>query len=633
MEALFLTHLSPLVSPTSKSSQSSPQAASSSHSNDFSKYPYIIIGSGMGGGMVTRKLMCDDDDSGDSGKQKPRVLLLEKGGLQFHTHCLNTSRKHFPHKSQDGRGRDNEVMFDRYLSMRRTMYSLKKESEKSICGGGSVFELGGRSLFWSLETPSIRDDRLKHFSPKDVVGDLEDTTTSTETQTPTGETITITQTSEGWYTKAMRILTNSPPGDVNYPQQHVSTQTQDQVSKAKSDLAQALGGFKTSSIGVQSTPNGAEFADTNNLYYFAQNAYSTTDWIQDRAFNQPVEDDLPLAASLYASAEKLTVKNSKVTGLDITVNNKNVHFDVSEKQKVILCAGTVNTAAIALRSDGLSESVRKEIGKNLTDHEIWMTRYWRKIGVNEYKAQKAVELSCYITAHGHEALLTVCLHAEKFYGHGFADGNGYTDANVELVNVLNIMFEFEAELNTKGAVTLNNNEPLIEINHNTLDSSPDFKTELTTICKAIRKKFGFVEGSSEGGFTDKVMLAKWGSVAHEVGTMRMDSPSDNKGVVDSNLRVKGVDNLFVCDLSVFPCSPMENPSLTLTALAMRLAAHLKKLEGEKDGGSTNDQNKTSGGSGGNTGLGKGGKCWCDGRKPPPYTCNPDCWKFAASTDF
>ncbi len=46
------------------------------------------------------------------------------------------------------------------------------------------------------------------------------------------------------------------------------------------------------------------------------------------------------------------------------------------------------------------------------------------------------------------------------------------------------------------------------------------------------------------------------------------------GVVDEQLRVHGLANLYVCDLSVFPTSPAANPSLTLVALALRLAEFL-----------------------------------------------------------
>lgn len=526
--------------------------------------------------MLARKLISDRDRS--SGNLAPRVLLLERGGLGYATHCLNTSRKNFQHKCQEERGRDNEVMFDNYMFVHETGYSLKKDCEKSICGGGSVFELGGRSLFWSLEAPRINHDRFTHFFPDAVVKDLEDSKKEmTSTDQITGNTTTTDQNgdpkSEGWYTKALRILANEPPGDVNYPKERVSTKT------LFDDLSTALGDFRITSIEVQLTPNGAEFPNQSNLYYFAQNAYSTTDWILDRMFNQQRQNNLPFVGMLGHPVDKITVEDKNVTELFIN----GVPWNVNKNQKVILCAGTVESAAIALRSQGLPTKICDEIGKNLTDHEIWMNRYWKKMTPKEYNTQEAIEMSCYVDVHGHEALLTVCLHAEKFYGHGFADGNEKADTNLEHISVINIMLEFEAELNSNGAVTLEDDKPVIEINRERLDSSTEFDEKLKKLFKDIREKFDF-KGSSEDGYEDDIKLAQWGSVAHEVGTMRMDGARDSNGVVDSNLKVKDVNNLFVCDLSVFPYSPMENPSLTLTALAMRLAAHLETLEKEEESG-------------------------------------------------
>ena len=66
--------------------------------------------------------------------------------------------------------------------------------------------------------------------------------------------------------------------------------------------------------------------------------------------------------------------------------------------------------------------------------------------------------------------------------------------------------------------------------------------------------------------------AGFGVVGHEVGTMRMGM--EGKGVVDENLKMNGLENLYICDLSVFPVSPSANPSLTLVALAQRLGDHL-----------------------------------------------------------
>jgi choline dehydrogenase-like flavoprotein len=62
---------------------------------------------------------------------------------------------------------------------------------------------------------------------------------------------------------------------------------------------------------------------------------------------------------------------------------------------------------------------------------------------------------------------------------------------------------------------------------------------------------------------------------HHMGTTRM-SADPKKGVVDQNCRVHSMDNLFVAGSSVFATSGYANPTLTIVALALRLADHLKQ---------------------------------------------------------
>jgi choline dehydrogenase-like flavoprotein len=52
-----------------------------------------------------------------------------------------------------------------------------------------------------------------------------------------------------------------------------------------------------------------------------------------------------------------------------------------------------------------------------------------------------------------------------------------------------------------------------------------------------------------------------------------DDPA--KGVVDADLRVHGMDNLYVAGSSVFTTSGNGNPTLTIIALTLRLADHLR----------------------------------------------------------
>lgn len=79
----------------------------------------------------------------------------------------------------------------------------------------------------------------------------------------------------------------------------------------------------------------------------------------------------------------------------------------------------------------------------------------------------------------------------------------------------------------------------------------------------------------QGGIPEPI---SW--VWHHMGTTRMD-PNPQEGVVDNDCRVHGVRNLFIAGSSVFPTVGTDAPTLTLIALAIRLADHIKsQLEKE-----------------------------------------------------
>lgn len=63
---------------------------------------------------------------------------------------------------------------------------------------------------------------------------------------------------------------------------------------------------------------------------------------------------------------------------------------------------------------------------------------------------------------------------------------------------------------------------------------------------------------------------------HQAGTTRM-AEDPRRGVVDADCRLHGVANLYVAGGSVFPICGHANPTLTIVALALRLADHLKAI--------------------------------------------------------
>jgi choline dehydrogenase-like flavoprotein len=63
---------------------------------------------------------------------------------------------------------------------------------------------------------------------------------------------------------------------------------------------------------------------------------------------------------------------------------------------------------------------------------------------------------------------------------------------------------------------------------------------------------------------------------HHMGTTRMHV-DPTKGVVDENCKVHGISNLYIAGPSVFPTGGCANPVLTIVALTVKLADHIKRV--------------------------------------------------------
>lgn len=81
---------------------------------------------------------------------------------------------------------------------------------------------------------------------------------------------------------------------------------------------------------------------------------------------------------------------------------------------------------------------------------------------------------------------------------------------------------------------------------------------------------GRVVRTMESSAPPPAIFGNW----HHLGTTRMH-PEPSRGVVDEDSRVHGMENLFVAGGSVFPTGGYANPALTITALSLRLADHIR----------------------------------------------------------
>jgi choline dehydrogenase-like flavoprotein len=81
-------------------------------------------------------------------------------------------------------------------------------------------------------------------------------------------------------------------------------------------------------------------------------------------------------------------------------------------------------------------------------------------------------------------------------------------------------------------------------------------------------------GRLESKYADEEPRPTLGGGWHHMGTTRMHQDPAH-GVVDADCKVHGMKNLFVAGSSVFPTGGFANPTLTIVAMAMRLADHLQ----------------------------------------------------------
>lgn len=107
------------------------------------------------------------------------------------------------------------------------------------------------------------------------------------------------------------------------------------------------------------------------------------------------------------------------------------------------------------------------------------------------------------------------------------------------------------------------------------------KHTVRTICELIARQVGLAGVGRVRLFeylrneADNAWPSFTGAGWHHIGTTRMaDDPK--KGVVNRDCQLHGVGNLFVAGSSCFPTSGAVNPTLSIIALSLRLADHLKR---------------------------------------------------------
>jgi choline dehydrogenase-like flavoprotein len=106
--------------------------------------------------------------------------------------------------------------------------------------------------------------------------------------------------------------------------------------------------------------------------------------------------------------------------------------------------------------------------------------------------------------------------------------------------------------------------------------------DIATVREAVRLFAGDIASCGIGVFeydpaSIELEVTRYGAYGgHHLGTTRMGT-DPRTSVVDADCRVHGTDNLFIAGGAVFPTSSQANPTLSIVALAVRMAAHLRSV--------------------------------------------------------
>lgn len=140
-----------------------------------------------------------------------------------------------------------------------------------------------------------------------------------------------------------------------------------------------------------------------------------------------------------------------------------------------------------------------------------------------------------------------------------------------------LFFMTEQAPNPASRLTLTNDKDALGLRRLRMDWRFQDK-DIENLNRGARLFAAFLEQSKLGTFSGSDLRFDPAASAelsrHHIGGTRMhDDPAH--GVVDSDCKVHGIDNLYICGTSVFPTAGLANPTLTVMALTARLGDLLK----------------------------------------------------------
>jgi choline dehydrogenase-like flavoprotein len=445
------------------------------------------------------------------------VAIIEAGALLFPTHVGNLPRRHLP-------GQFDKNIWSLWHHFRAINY---RSGQPSAYVGSQTFNLGGRSLFWGAMAP-----RLTAMDWQAWPSRLRDDCLSVAGY-PRAERLLGVEAEQGAYAKAVQLRLQKP---------------------FRHDRWEAI------PMAIESTPAQAGA--------IPRGVFSTADLLLETAFTHQAtgRDNLHLYPGHYAT--KLHTDGRQITGLrclDLAADK----WVELQAEKYVLAAGTLESAKLALNSQ--LPDPNAQIGRGWGSHPIYYLHFAVPASSPYFAKGETAKLSLTLDQrHGIHSGARIILElgsdfAQSRFVHPQLRREQIAAHPQQMLGEIVVMLS--AAANPKNRLSCDRfYEPVDCVYHEHTPSAKDLAIT-DEYCQRILRE---IEAQPFDMPQLSLQPAPPGGVSHEGGSLAIGR------VVDENLRFFTSDNLYACDMSVFPHSPAANPSLTLATLALRLADYLKK---------------------------------------------------------
>lgn len=304
--------------------------------------------------------------------------------------------------------------------------------------------------------------------------------------------------------------------------------------------------------------------------------------------------------------ERVVIENGQAVGVDILYRGKTAQ--IRANSEVLVCAGAIKSPQLLLlsgigsRDDTLPHGINNvchlpEVGRNLQDHLFVMSAYQclqpvtlhrlsnplvkLKVGLQWLTTRRGVaasnvwEMGGLVSTNEHQPYPNIQYHFAPVHA-------VYHDRKIELFQAFQLNCD-QLRPRSRGTVTLRDNSPASSpvVDFNYLSDSHD----LQELCQSYRlmdelisqpafdqyrgRRLSPVSSMSADSDIASHVRATCSTDYHPCGTCRMGV--DNNAVVDSELRVNGVEGLRVVDASVMPSIVSGNLNAPTQMIAERAA--------------------------------------------------------------